>query len=450
MSRCVRLGAFVLSAIILGTLGCGGGEGEDGRADEDDGGGSIPAESGEYVVLAWNDLGMHCLNPTYDMAVLLPPYNTVWAQVIRRGDPPRVVTSGLTAAYRIVDNTYSDGKTDSFGGDYAQFWDNVQSLFGAALLPDTGLNLVDPQVHNSLSGQMLAKGDHFQVDGIPATPVKDSGVWDPYQVAEITIRQGGEVVAGTRVTVSTSDEINCARCHEGNALENVLEEHDERHPQYHLLASAPVLCADCHGSPALGGTGPGSSGKYLSEAIHGYHADKGAGCLDCHPGVTTKCNRSIAHMGDPRKAYDGNCVICHGTMRQVAQSIESGSRIPWADEPGCVTCHTGVPGVETGATLYRNATGHGGLYCTACHHSPHAMYPSRETADSYQPLQYQDWSGTIGSCAACHESSRGEEFEDFGEEHAGPNGRPTSCRVCHTEVSTNTTAWPHAFRWRPR
>lgn len=36
-------------------------------------------ESGEYVLFAWNDLGMHCLNPTYNTAVILPPYNTVCA-----------------------------------------------------------------------------------------------------------------------------------------------------------------------------------------------------------------------------------------------------------------------------------------------------------------------------------------------------------------------------------
>jgi len=54
-------------------------------------------QPGEYVVFVWNDLGMHCLNPTYDTAVILPPYNTVWAQVIKRGNPPQIVTTDLTA-----------------------------------------------------------------------------------------------------------------------------------------------------------------------------------------------------------------------------------------------------------------------------------------------------------------------------------------------------------------
>jgi hypothetical protein len=70
---------------------------------------SLP-QTGEYVVFAWNDLGMHCLNPTYDKAVILPPYNTLWAQVVKKGGEPTIVTSGITVEYRIIGNTYSYGK----------------------------------------------------------------------------------------------------------------------------------------------------------------------------------------------------------------------------------------------------------------------------------------------------------------------------------------------------
>jgi hypothetical protein len=52
-----------------------------------------------YVVFAWNDLGMHCLNPTYDQAVILPPYNNLKVQVVKRGAVPTVVT-----ARQITDN----------------------------------------------------------------------------------------------------------------------------------------------------------------------------------------------------------------------------------------------------------------------------------------------------------------------------------------------------------
>ena len=82
-----RLIGFVLFSSFWLLTACGGGGG-------DNEGGTIAATSSDYTLLAWNDLGMHCLNPTYDTLVILPPYNTVWAQLIHRGSPPQIVTTG--------------------------------------------------------------------------------------------------------------------------------------------------------------------------------------------------------------------------------------------------------------------------------------------------------------------------------------------------------------------
>jgi len=440
MKRKILFAVAVLNIFFIASCGGGGGG---GGGDNNGGGGEIIPQGTEFVVFVWNDLGMHCLNPTYDTAVILPPYNTLWAQVIRRGDPPQIVTGGITVEYEITNNTYSYEKST-----YGQFWDYDLVLFGVDLVRDTGLNLVDPGIHNSLSGQMLPKGDHFQVDGIPLTPVDDSLVWNPYQVAEITVRDaGGAVIAQTQTTVPTSDEINCSKCHGITAFLDVLESHDEDQGT-NLLTNRPVLCASCHGSPVLGTSGPGTSGKYLSEAIHGFHASKGASCYDCHPGSTTKCSRSIAHT-----ASDGNCIVCHGEMSTVAGEITSGKRIPWEEEPKCSDCHAGVSQVDTGTTLYRNATGHGGLYCASCHSSPHAMIPTSEDSDNYQAVQYQGEAKTIGSCGVCHSSSRGaeDEINEFSEKHGGANPeKRIACHVCHTEVSAQTALWPHAYQWRAR
>ena len=402
-----------------------------------------PAKNGaQYVVFAWNDLGMHCANPSYDTAVILPVYNTVWAQVLQRGNPPRVVTSGLSVQYRVVNNTRSSTK-----GLFGQFWQYCQSLFGTTLEVDTGLNLVDPSVHNGLAGSMLAKGDHFQVNGIPVTPLDDSGVWNPFQVIEVTVKDAnGQVVAQTRTTIPISDEINCAKCHNGNAnpMLDVLQKHD-RNTGTNLVNQQPVLCASCHGSPALGLTGRGSSGKYLSEAIHGFHASKGASCYDCHPGAKTQCSRSLAHT-----AADGNCsnVNCHGSMATLAAAITSNTKVPWVNEPKCVSCHAGVAQVDTGTTLFRNAVGHGGVYCSGCHGSAHAMVPSRVDIDNYQSLQYQNYQKSIGSCGACHAGSKGEGLGDFLEAH-GAGKQPNACYVCHTAITTtDTSKWPHQFQWK--
>lgn len=390
----------------------------------------------EYIVFAWNDLGMHCLNPSYDKAVILPPYNNVLAQVVKRGATPEIVTTGLTVSYRILNNTSSYGK-QSYGG----FWDYFSSLF-TGTVPAHNIGLTG----NGLSGNMKVTGDHFIADGLPVVPVDDNNTWNPYQVAEITVKNSiGTTLAQTRATVPTSDEINCAKCHGVNAFDDILTKHDALH-ETTLVSSKPVLCASCHPSPALGINT--SSQMYLSKAIHGSHSTRGASCYDCHPGATTKCNRSLAHNNSG--AADGNCIACHGTMANVASTITSG-RVPWVSEPACKDCHSiSVLGVNTGTTLYRNAKGHGDIYCSACHGSPHSMYPSREASDNYQPNQYQGSKiKTIGSCGICHSSSRGEsDLGEFAGEHGGTNPeKKTGCSLCHTSISTNTSLWPHSYTW---
>jgi hypothetical protein len=401
---------------------------------------TVPGTKGEYVVFAWNDLGMHCLNPSYDELVILPPYNTVKVQVVKRGNPPQVITTGLTVDYSLVNNTTSFGKRQ-----YGGFWTNFTSLFGGtAPANDIGLT------GTALFGTMAVKSDYFTAEGMPVVPVNDADVWDPFQVIDVTVKDASNnVIASTQATVPTSDEINCAKCHSGGSssvFTNILQTHDEK-AGTSLMAQKPVLCAKCHGSPALGSTSPGSSGKYLSQAIHGFHATKDAGCYDCHPGASTRCSRSLAHMGANN---DGNCATCHGDMANVASSI-TGGRIPWATEPKCVTCHTGVDGVETSDVLYRNSPGHGNLYCSACHGSPHAMYPSREAKDNYQPNQYMGSKiKTIGSCGVCHDSSRGEgSGGEFAQVHGGTNPENNNtCHVCHTVIPTSTASWPHGYTWK--
>jgi len=209
------------------------------------------------------------------------------------------------------------------------------------------------------------------------------------------------------------------------------------------VGARPVLCASCHGSPALGQTGKGSSGHYLSESIHGYHASRGAVCYDCHPGQVAKCNRSVAHTSS-----DGNCISCHGTMADVAGSIATGGRIPWVSEPRCATCHAGIAQVDTSPTLYRNASGHKGISCPACHSSPHAMVPSSQASDNYQAIHYQTTVATMGSCKVCHQTSKGEGIEEFSQAH---DTRATACSVCHTAApSANASDWPHQFQWKNR
>jgi hypothetical protein len=79
---------------------------------------TLPAAAqplGNYVILVNNDLGMHCMNRDHSYLSVLPPYNNLQAQVIRRGNAatmPSIVTAGLSLEYSFPGNTYSVGKTN--------------------------------------------------------------------------------------------------------------------------------------------------------------------------------------------------------------------------------------------------------------------------------------------------------------------------------------------------
>jgi hypothetical protein len=206
----------------------------------------------------------------------------------------------------------------------------------------------------------------------------------------------------------------------------------------------PILCAKCHRSNALPGTGFASLPP-LTTVVHERHAEvmdpdlnlilddinHRAACYRCHPGSTTRCLRG--GMGDSIAA-DGSraiqCQSCHGTMSAVASSSREG----WLNEPNCQSCHTGTatsnngkiryttcfetngqtrvavnqtfattPGAPAaGLSLYRFSRGHGGLQCAACHNSTHAEYPSGHSSDNLRAINHQGHVGVISECTACH------------------------------------------------
>jgi hypothetical protein len=96
------------------------------------------------------------------------------------------------------------------------------------------------------------------------------------------------------------------------------------------------------------------------------------------------------------------CQTCHGSVAQVAQSIANG-REPWLQEPSCgaVTCH-GSNYAEQPGKLFRQSRGHGSLFCSACHGSPHAIYSTREANDNLQNIMLQGFKGTLRTCSVCH------------------------------------------------
>jgi len=365
----------------------------------------------DYVLIGWNDLGMHCINPSYKELALLPPFNNLWVQVIQRGDPPKIVTSGISLEYSIVNNTTVKGKTD--------FWQYVQQLFGISLPEGIGLT------GNGLSGKMQVAGDHFEATGIPVLPYDDKMNWNPFQIAKVTLRdnpgKGNKTGQTIQVVLPVSDEINCAQCHmqgmdgtvnltDGGTMDtnlNILMVHDYYHGVTgisstgpNLVSMQPVLCAQCHSSNAL--DAPGTPGvKSVSLAMHGWHngddrASDGT-CYSCHPGPLTQCLRTgisgMGYMGTTPSCQTG---LCHGGILGMGDP----RREPWVTEPNCEQCHGS--NYSTGESLYRHSKGHGGIYCAACHNSPHSWWPSKLWADNLLPMKLQRAPYAIGDCKVCH------------------------------------------------
>src|SRR5512142_2561660 len=52
-----------------------------------------------YKVVAWNNLGMHCMDADFSVFAILPPYNTIQAQVIDPSGNLVSATSGVRVTY---------------------------------------------------------------------------------------------------------------------------------------------------------------------------------------------------------------------------------------------------------------------------------------------------------------------------------------------------------------
>ncbi len=352
---------------------------------------------GNLVVFGYNDLGMHCMNEDFSEFMILPPYNTVHVQVIRRGSSPEPMTEDMTVHYRIPSNTTSVSKTN--------FWQYAPRLFGVSLPPDIGLT------GNGLAGSMtpVAAEKHWEVTGIPVTPLNDAGQLDPYPLAEITVSQSGKTVARTETVVPVSWEISCNICHGGQGdspATDILRDHDRLHGTQ-LEWSKPVACGACHAQPPLGlGGEPGVPS--LSSSMHSAHAPRMAQanlenqCYACHPGFRTQCQRDV-HF-----ARGIHCEDCHGSMAEVGDP----ARQPWADEPRCGGCHVRAGfEFEQPGKLFRQSKGHHGIECAVCHGSPHAITPTVNPQDNVQALMIQGHAGPVNKCAVCHIQTPEDGFD---------------------------------------
>ena len=354
-------------------------------------------ESAEYVLTAWaaRGAGFHAQGDNW---VLLPPTNTIRAQLVMRGPGPALVTEDVKITYETED-----------GGQ---------------------------------TGELEANGDALRFEAVVALSAPDN----PLPVVTLkALTLDGELLATAKLAVPFTDRMGCGNCHSGDrtavgpkTIENILATHDRMNGT--TLASAKkVECATCHDDPMQGAEGNNNK-LNLSAALHGVHAVHLAGreaadsCMKCHPATTLRGQHDMLGFV---------CTDCHGAMEDHAVALLKGereagflsadrllalitpvtipnqdainARQPWINEPDCLTCHQGFAPPEVDSAFNSWTDGPAARYaarsddmeavgCGACHGSPHAIYPASER-DNVLPLQYMDEAQTLGAngnCTVCH------------------------------------------------
>jgi hypothetical protein len=473
--------SFILLVTLFFLGACGGGSG---------GGSETPPPADETAtVLAANDLGMHCMDREFSVFSILPPFNVVNAQVVLRDITGRPYLADADA----VDLFYEDvadasGSMNSYSIDKTDFWSHANALFGVNLSEGeslTGLYMPvdDPQVRGPQPMEYSLAKEMFAAEGIPITPTDDLLATNPYPLMRISAvdAQSGAALGHLDVVVPVATETDCRNCHQtGNmAAEgvgwsthpdveiqtkiNILKRHDMENGTG-LETSQPVLCAQCHYSPALDLAGTGPAGEQVgkpnfSRVMHAFHGELEDGglpvfppgapvedtCYQCHPGGVTQCQRGAMKTGGM------DCNDCHGDMLAVGGKdtlLDGGSidgtndgnaRRPWLDLPRCQSCHTGdavdhLTGTDLVAdpdwpfrlrqafasadasaspllalnkrfaentnALFRFSKGHGGLACQACHGSTHAIWPN-VTAGANDNVAATQLQGYAGTLIEC-------------------------------------------------
>ncbi len=407
----------------------------------------------EYVLLVWNDLGMHCISDSDPWFVILPPANTLEAQLIKRGEQPQIIKDGVEIVYEVEEQHKNPAK-------HVEFWKYAKTIFGADLEPNVGL-----QGHG-MSGKFEFNPDvnSFQVHAIPVVPYRDDGKYNPYPMFDVKAidKATGETLIATKVVAPTSTEMGCINCHGGEwrvpgvsgvsdeTAINILKAHDKNEGTtlyQDALNGKPKMCASCHPDAATGMEGqPGHMS--LSASLHSWHAnymhaEGGDACMMCHPANpegNTRCSRGI------HNTFGMTCVNCHGEMEEHAMGLlkaqdnkeraewmirnlnsvnvpnheEIVPRKAWLNQPECTNCHVDFEQPEVFPAfnewvdypeLFRIRTDPAGMRCEACHNSPHAIYPATNAIisnmDNVQPMQYNKNIFPIGSednCELCHKT----------------------------------------------
>jgi hypothetical protein len=465
--------------------------------------------TGTYALLAWSELGMHCMDgKDYSVFSVLPPYNTVYAKLLTKGAQPVPVTSGVTITYQAMRDAAGSINTTSYGNSAVaqktNFWSYVKLLFQGQPLQDVGLH--GYPVQSSTPAQMTYDSTKglWKAEGIPTAPYDDTQASQAYPMAQIIAKDAsGNTIATATVVLAVSDEMSCKNCHAANTNSaampsggwitqytaaqniklNILKKHDDTHPisaavlaavqakGYNYQASLyqtalnggglnnPVLCAACHQSNALNAAGMDTGVKdtsgnplapQLTTSMHQVHASVTLpGSSTTLDNATTPANSCYqCHPGVNTKCQRGSMstVACYNCHGNLSR-VATPSRNGWLDEPNCQMCHQN-------STTYTSAfattdLGPNGTQRTSTDLTFATDHDVPSTG--YSLYRFSQGHGST-ECSACHGSQHAEYPTSQANDNVystnlqGYAGRVTECTVCHTSaLAVTNNGGPHGM-----
>ncbi len=407
----------------------------------------VTSAASNYNVIATNDLGMHCACPTFEGFLLLPPFNTIRVQVLKRGnDSVTAVSSGITVNYSLAEETDASLQADPYFSSWIvnspKIFPGFQPVVGGKVMGITGNGITGTATYDSQSMSWIASGipAYPVVTGNPSKDIMPDPLGgpkrDPYLTANITVKDTAGTVLGTTSTVVPVAIGGCCTCHLPLAQQNgypatpagsfaylgKLHGQNASHIDFSYIdpdgdgKGGPIRCSWCHWDPAMGEltAAPGiaavwpnytilpgatftkaqvvKSSRSFSDVLHKFHTQ--------NQKVLTQFDANIAK----------NCYDCH-------------------PEPTSVVCYRGVHKTK-------------GLWCTDCHGDLNKRVSTNQLLQPWKastlPSCYKPSTG-VTSNFACHASVPETVwdpglFGKFINARGGMGSHKVLCESCHGSV----------------
>ncbi len=421
----------------------------------------------DVIVMASNDLGMHCACPGTEKMLLLPPFNTLRAQVIERGGKSPVIladSNDIRVEYDVIENydMFNDYKNhDNPGTDlstdfYFSTWMDMQPRYGLGSPrrddpEDPNFGAIQGVGGAMLAGEMHAEPEGWwEIIGVPAFPDAHNSTSpeyimvdplggpnrNPYLTAEVEVfeQSSNILLASTTTTVPVSFG-GCCGCHLDLTADNGMDPNPDN--SFNLMGTlherdsginfavldpdgdgvtGPVRCSVCHWDPAMGE-------RYPGEATHpGGVVDPDTG-EQLPPGGYEDPDNAGQYL--PKSQFTFSDVL-HRWHVENTQVLSYNPDLA----TDCYECHpsNNVMCYRGHHTKKTTGTDNHDVWCTDCHGDLHERVAENQLDQPWQE-------STLPRCQDCH-SATGEtaHLDAFGGSYLKSMAHKNDsilCSTCH-------------------